>query len=144
MNLKTYVVIVILALFGILSSCKKEEETITAPEPTVVVYTDNTTYIDADNIVLTLKNGIADTIKYGACAFSNDLDLSIEKKTDTAWTTVSATLCIDYYWANLAGNSQVSDTINANILDQGDYRIKMKLIIGSNNTVLYSGEFNKK
>ncbi len=145
MNLKTFWIIAILAFSIIISSCDKEEkETTTAPEPTVIVFTDNTSYIDHDNIVFTIKNETQDTVKYGACAFSNILDIEIQKKTDSAWVTTNATLCLDYIWADLAAHSQVSDTISADILELGDYRIKSKLIVGSNNTVLYSGEFNKK
>lgn len=144
MNMKTFGIIAILAIFSIISSCNKEDETTVVSVPTVVLFTDNASYVDIDNIVLTIKNETNDSIKYGACGFSNIFDKEIQKKTDTGWITSDFTLCIDYVWADLAANSQVNDTISAALLDEGDYRIKMKSIVASNNTVLYSGEFNKK
>jgi hypothetical protein len=144
MKTKSIGIIAVLVFAMMITSCKKEEEKTNTPEPTVNVYTDNNTYIDLDDIVVTLKNETPDTIRYGACNFSNVFDLQIEKKTDTAWTAVFSTLCVDYIWANLPGNLKISDTISADVIDPGDYRIKMKLIVNSNNTVLYSDEFNKK
>ena len=144
MNFKTFLIIAIMVFSIIVSSCDKEDETTNTPEPTVIFFTDNTSYVDLDNIVFTIKNETPDTVKYGACAFSDVLDIEIQKKTDSAWVTTNSTLCLDYMWANLAANSQISDTISADMLEQGDYRIKSKLIVGSNNTVLYSGEFNKR
>ncbi len=144
MKFKSIGTIAILAFFVVLVSCKKEEEKTSEPDPIVTVYTDNTTYVNLDNIVFTIENKTPNTINYTICGFSHILDYEIQKRIDSEWVTSAAPTCPDFTWVDLEVNTKISDTISASNLDKGDYRFKMKLIIESNSTIMYSNIFNLK
>jgi len=141
--MKTFGILTILAIFVFATACNEEEETIT-PAKTVILSTDNSTYIHIDDIVFTIYNETSNSVNHGICQNSFDFDYEIEKKEGNQWISLDTITCSGFAWTELTANSTNSDTLSANLLDAGDYRIKMKFIIQSNNTALYSNLFNIK
>lgn len=141
--MKTFGITAIMAIFIFVTACNEDEETIT-PSTVVILSTDNSTYIHLDNIIFTIYNETPNSVNHGICQNSFDFDYEIEKKEGNQWVSLDTITCSGFSWTELSANSTNSDTVSANLLDEGDYRIKMKFIIESNNTALYSNLFNVK
>jgi len=143
MKLNFFGIVTILTFLIIATACKKEEETIVSTPP-ILLITDNTTYIPLDVITFTIQNETENSIQYAACGNSINFDYEVEKRDGGEWVSVGGFVCPGFSWVEIPANSIQTDTLSANALDKGDYRIKMQLIIESNSTIMYSNLFNLK
>ncbi|NOX45838.1 MAG: hypothetical protein GXO89_02545 [Chlorobi bacterium] len=141
-TLKSIGFLVLLTII-VVGACKKEENTVT-PAPIINLFTDNSTYIPLDDIVFTIQNESQNSIKYASCENGSSFDFEIEKREGGEWVSYGSNICPDFSWIEIPANSFQVDSLSADMLDKGDYRIKMQLIIESNNTLQYSNIFNIK